>query len=389
MKQLKITWIQIAALFLLGGSWGFQLQAQVPGTPFIFAPEFTITQVASVATNNAGLTESVEIGSDTYIFFPNAYNGSSYNINSKLYKWNGSGLTFVQNIATSGASDGEFFTIGTDTYLAVANSYTGTTANTYSKIYKWNGTQFSVVQNIYTYGAFTWEFFTIGSDNYLALANHKNSGGGYNNATSRIYKWNGSSFVSIQALTLDQPHEFRAFTIGTDTYLAVNQQYNDVTRYLNTLVYKWNGSYFALVQSIASAGGYSVEPFNINGDNYLVIGNYIGNNYKVYKWSGSSFVLTQTIGASRPRFSEFFELLGESYLLTTNAYDLSAASYNVDSKLYKWNGTAFDEIASIPTNSADSFHYFTVGNKYYFIVSNKYNDSSYNINSHIYQIEWK
>ncbi len=44
-----------------------------------------------------------------------------------------------QNINTEGASDCEYFTIASESYLVVANSYNGSTYNIDSRIYKWNG----------------------------------------------------------------------------------------------------------------------------------------------------------------------------------------------------------------------------------------------------------
>jgi len=65
----------------------------------------------------------------------------------------------------------EFFTIGTDSYLAVANWHNDTTHNIDSKIYRWNGTSFVEFQSIPTSGTWGWESLTIGSDAYLVVAN--------------------------------------------------------------------------------------------------------------------------------------------------------------------------------------------------------------------------
>ena len=84
------------------------------------------------------------------------------------------GLNEFQSIPTNGAYDGEFFTINNDSYLAVANMFDGSTYNIDSKIYKWNGTNFVEFQTILTNAALDWEFFTIGSAYYLAVANYSN-----------------------------------------------------------------------------------------------------------------------------------------------------------------------------------------------------------------------
>lgn len=63
-----------------------------------------------------------------------------------------------QEIATAGAADWEFFTIGSEVYLTVANHYNGTTYNVNSIIYRWNNNNFTPMQTILTNGAFDWEF---------------------------------------------------------------------------------------------------------------------------------------------------------------------------------------------------------------------------------------
>jgi hypothetical protein len=80
--------------------------------------------------------ESFTIGTDTFLAVANQYNDSTYNIDSRIYKWDGSLFVEIQSIPTHGACDWESFTIGTDTFLAVANWHNGSTYNIDSKIYK-------------------------------------------------------------------------------------------------------------------------------------------------------------------------------------------------------------------------------------------------------------
>ena len=64
------------------------------------------------------------------------------NIDSKVYKWNGVTFAEFQSIPTIGAWDWEAFEIGGEHYLAVANNYDGQSSTGYnidSKVYKWNG----------------------------------------------------------------------------------------------------------------------------------------------------------------------------------------------------------------------------------------------------------
>ena len=67
----------------------------------------------------------------------------------------------VQSILTAGAQDWEYFAIGSNHYLAVANGYNGSTNNIDSKIYKWDGATFAEFQSIPTNNAHHWEYFTM------------------------------------------------------------------------------------------------------------------------------------------------------------------------------------------------------------------------------------
>ena len=69
--------------------------------------------------------------------------------------------------------DWESFKIGEETYLAVANNNDGTTHNVDSKIYAWTGTNFSEFQSIPTAMAYNWHSFEIGGEMFLALANER------------------------------------------------------------------------------------------------------------------------------------------------------------------------------------------------------------------------
>ena len=64
--------------------------------------------------------------------------------------------------------------MGEDSYLAAANSEIVSGTNVNSNIYKWNGTSFVYFTGITTAGSTDWEPFTIDGNHYLALANKPN-----------------------------------------------------------------------------------------------------------------------------------------------------------------------------------------------------------------------
>ena len=79
----------------------------------------------------------------------------------------------VQDINTDGASDAEFFTIGSDVYLLITSelSNSGQT-NVNSQLLLWNGVEFVASQYLNSNGARAAKAFTIGSDRYVAVVNY-------------------------------------------------------------------------------------------------------------------------------------------------------------------------------------------------------------------------
>ena len=160
-------------------------------TPAI-ALEFTMHQ--KISTSGASDWESFDINGETYLAVANHHNDSSYDTDSIIYKWDNGSFSQIQAIPTHGAKDWESFNIGDDTFLAVANyrQEENYSYNIDSAIYKWNGSSFTEFQSIPTHGAYSWESFNIEGTQYLAVAN--SGTGSNNNIDSKIYKWNGEKF---------------------------------------------------------------------------------------------------------------------------------------------------------------------------------------------------
>ncbi|XP_031414884.1 thrombospondin-type laminin G domain and EAR repeat-containing protein isoform X3 [Clupea harengus] len=95
---------------------------------------------------------------------------SLYAINSTIYELDMVTQMFItfQNIGTYSAVDWEFFTIGDEKFLVVANSYDGTTYSLNSVIYRWQGYEgFIPVHRLPTIGCSDWEFFSSSEGSYL------------------------------------------------------------------------------------------------------------------------------------------------------------------------------------------------------------------------------
>ncbi len=143
-----------------------------------------------------------------------------------------------QDISTSGAADFEAFEIGAETYLAVANASNGSTVNIDSKIYRWVDTSFVEFQSIPTSQATDWEYFSIDSDSYIAVANYYSTAGDSYNVDSKIYLWNGTSFVEHQGVPTSGAQAWEYFTIDGDHYLGCANLRNETEFQINSIILK-------------------------------------------------------------------------------------------------------------------------------------------------------
>ena len=75
--------------------------------------------------------------------------------------------------------DWEFFSVGEERFLVVANSHDGSSYNLNSVIYRWQGYEgFVPVHSLPTVGCRDWEVFSTDGSSYLV----------YSSATSRLSK---------------------------------------------------------------------------------------------------------------------------------------------------------------------------------------------------------
>jgi len=343
-----------------------------------------------ILTNGGINWEYFVIDDVIYLAIANHFNGSTYNINSTIYKWNGSSFNVTQTLSTKAGFDIDFFSIDNESYISVANNRDGSTFNLPSKIYNWDAMSFCEIQSIDTNGARKWENFVIEDEVYLALANYKSDT--TCNIDSKIYKWNGSSFTEFQSIPTSGAKDWESFIINNETYLALANGYNDITGNIDSKIYKWNGSSFTEFQSIPTSGAKDWESFTINENIYIVVANHYNGTYnvdsKIYKWNGAFFSEFQTIPTVGADDCESFIIYGDIYLAVANYRN--SETCNIDSKVYKWNGSSFVEFQTIPTSGASDLESFTINENAYLAVANQSNNTSRNINSKIYQwnVKW-
>jgi len=345
---------------------------------------FNATSV-SIATGAYDL-ESFTLNGEQYLAVAKCLDNGAYNLNSAIYKWNGSQFTEVQTIATHGAVDFESFTMNGERYLAVANWYNGSSYNINSVIYKWDGIQFSQIQAIATHGAHCWESFTLNGEQYLALANVSNDSS--YNLYSVIYKWNGSQFAEAQTIATHGATDFESFTMNGELYLALANWHNDSSRNTDSFIYKWNGNQFTQIQAIPTHGAFDFESFTFNGEQYLAVANYhndssYNTDSVIYKWNGSQFAAVQTIATSGAAKWESFTLNGEQFLAVANHYN--DTSYSIDSAIYKLTGNQFTQIQTIATFAAANWENFTLNGEQYLVAANQNLSSTSDIRSIFYK----
>uniref|UniRef100_A0A8C6TP60 Thrombospondin-type laminin G domain and EAR repeats b n=1 Tax=Neogobius melanostomus TaxID=47308 RepID=A0A8C6TP60_9GOBI len=106
---------------------------------------------------------------------------SNYSINSTVYELNPLTQSFLrfQDILTHSAVDWEYFTVGDERFLVVGNSHDGSSYSLNSIIYRWQGYEgFVPVHSLPTFGCRDWEHFTTTDGSFLV----------YSSATSRLSK---------------------------------------------------------------------------------------------------------------------------------------------------------------------------------------------------------
>jgi hypothetical protein len=74
-------------------------------------------------------------------------------------------------------------------------------------------------------------------DAYLAVANSRWSVSNFS-PDSRVYRWNGAGFAEMPSIPTDSAHNWEAFTIGSELYLAVAHFRNDSTWMRDSVIYR-------------------------------------------------------------------------------------------------------------------------------------------------------
>lgn len=348
--------------------------------------QYNLTQQQSIATNGANDSKSFVIDGTTYLAIANYQDNSTVELNSAIYKWENNQFTLFQELSTKGASDWEFFTIESQHYLATANYKSQTNYEINSTIYKWNGDSMIVFQDIPTSAAYDWESFTINDTVYLAVANQLNGAGG-SSTNSTIYKWNGTQFDSIQSILTSGATDWEAFTIQDSLhFIGIANAYG-----VSAELFKWNGTQFVTYQAIISIATTGIETFVIDNEYYLATSNgrsfssYFTNS-QIFKWNGTQFISHQLIPTVGAFDWEYFLMDNQHFLCVANYQD-DNVNYDLESVIYRWNGSTFVAMQNILTHAAVDWEYMQIDNTNYLFVSEYKSGAEHNIDSRLFVLE--
>jgi hypothetical protein len=198
---------------------------------------------------------------------PNGYHVDA-DVDSVLYKWNGTQFVNHQYIPTRGARDWEYIEFDNQRFLAVANEYNGfsypSSTDIYSKIYRWDGNQFVEFQSVHSEGARDWQAYHIGDRHFLALANLYGSTQSPSTAEpAKVYEWNGTQFAEFQLFHYPVVSWTHAL-VDTRDYLLSTGSYPG-----NTRLYRWGDTQWDLHQELNTTG-YDALFFKIGSTQYYV-----------------------------------------------------------------------------------------------------------------------
>ena len=149
--------------------------------------------------------------------------------------------------------------------------------------------------------------------------------------------------------------------------------------------------HFEKHQDLPTKGAHRVEPFSIDGSLFLGFANYKDDNngYNtesyIYKLDDSTgkFYLYQTIDNKGARYMEYFKIADKHYLAVANRRD--ETTYRLNSAIYQWSGTHFVVVQNIPTLGATGFNFFKILSDLFLVVTNGHDDTTQSVDSVIYK----
>uniref|UniRef100_UPI00398F1058 adhesion G-protein coupled receptor V1 isoform X2 n=1 Tax=Pristiophorus japonicus TaxID=55135 RepID=UPI00398F1058 len=234
-------------------------------------------------------------------------------------------LTLIQSLIVSETSDVKHFTQGNQDYLIISSQVDTRDSN--SKIYRWNGQSFILHQNLPTNGATGLTLFNRGNLLYLAVSQFSF------NRVSVLYQWRDDQFSNPQNLTVHGATHISSMIVGADVYLVFG--YTAIEgNHTSCLVYIWEPGqpFLTLVQSIPVNIVRSIYLFTApSGFAHLLLAG--GNQSALYTWNSatSQFTLVQELPPSNRMLSVTAPSRNGTKTLIATAGDLDSWIYELAS----------------------------------------------------------
>ncbi|XP_059825311.1 adhesion G-protein coupled receptor V1 [Hypanus sabinus] len=248
-------------------------------------------------------------------------NGSDWKLGavSTLYQWRGVFVS-VQNIEAQNPTGCTTFVKSDVSYIIITHSgITGVKASNNS-IYSFTlQTELTLVQSLIVPESSDVKHFTQENEDYLIISSQKDA----LDSNSKIYRWNGNSFIFHQNLLTRSATGLALFKQGNLLYLAVSQ-FNRASA-----LFQWSDDQFGQLQNISVYGGTHVSSVTAEGDTYLAFGNLTSCHVYIWRAGQPLLKVVQTIPVNTVRSIDLFALPSGTVHLLLNGGDKS--------NLYMWD----------------------------------------------------
>ena len=317
-----------------------------------------LTEWCRIPTSGARAVEPFELDGTAFLAIPQmsydregtppGMNGGDSDTDMLILRRDGVGYAQLQTLPVPGGEDAEFFCIGDQAFLATASIRSGRGPYEFdieSVIFKWNGSKFESFQRIPSFAAKQWRHFALGDRHFLGLAQGiALPGAEAPNEPSRIYEWNGTSFEQFQEIDSKWAYNWYQMSVGGSDFLA---HADHVTP---SRLYRWDGSRFVEHQDLAAQGGRAFATFNADGDDYLLVA-CIHDLSRLMRWEGERFVEYQVLDGFGAREFAVVHSADDLYVVRVNFIHGTPADPTtaLRSQVYRWRNARLAVVEEFDT----------------------------------------
>jgi len=343
------------------------------------------------------------------IVFSNHFDGTTVNINSFIYWGSASGFSSSNKteLPTHAATYNSVADLNGDGFLDIvfSNHFDGTTVNINSFVYWGSASGFSDNNKteLPTHRAYGNSVADLNGDGFLDIVFSNYSDGTSSNINSVIY-WGSATGFSIDNKTELPTHHANGNSVADlngDGFLDIvfSNAYDGTTTDINSYIYWGSASGFSNGNKTElpthHAAGNSVT--DLNGDGFLDIifsnvieGASVNINSVIYWGSASGFSIDNKteLPTHHANGNSVADLNGDGFLDIVFSNTSDGTSVNTNSVIYWGSASGFSS-----GNKTELPTHYALGNSVAdlngdgfldIVFSNRYDGTSYNINSYIY-----